>query len=184
MQDVTVRVGGVNAPLFYVSPTQINFQAPSLVPGSYPVTVTSASSGQEAASGSLTLVAAQPALFTITQQGAGQAAALNENNTPNAPGKEALAGSIIQLFGTGGGAFVNNPLEGRAATAATRTVLPATATVGGAAAAVLYSGAAPGLVGVWQVNVRIPPATRRDQDIPVVITIGGRPTNTVTIAVD
>jgi uncharacterized protein (TIGR03437 family) len=46
-----------------------------------------------------------------------------------------------------------------------------------------YSGLAPGLVGLYQVNVQVPPGVPSGNDVQVVITIGGSTSNTVTIAV-
>jgi uncharacterized protein (TIGR03437 family) len=47
----------------------------------------------------------------------------------------------------------------------------------------MFSGAAPGFVGLYQVNLQIPSSTRAAADIPVVLTIGGKISNTVTIPV-
>jgi uncharacterized protein (TIGR03437 family) len=53
----------------------------------------------------------------------------------------------------------------------------------GKTADVQFSGAAPGFVGLNQVNVKIPAGTRAAPDIPVAITIGEKQSNSVTIAV-
>ena len=63
------------------------------------------------------------------------------------------------------------------------TVSPTTVTIDGVPAQVQFSGSAPGFVGLNQINVRIPPGTRPSPDIPVVLTIGGKQSNPVTIAV-
>jgi uncharacterized protein (TIGR03437 family) len=55
--------------------------------------------------------------------------------------------------------------------------------IGGAPAQILYSGLAPTLVGVYQVNAVIPSATQAGSAIPVQIQIGGGSSNVVTIAV-
>jgi uncharacterized protein (TIGR03437 family) len=59
------------------------------------------------------------------------------------------------------------------------------ATIGGAAATIVYAGAAPGNVaGLLQVNVQIPAGTAPGNAIPVALTIGGAATQAgVTIAV-
>ena len=178
---LTLKIGSANAPLFYVSPTQINFQVPRLANGSYPVSVVL--NTQTVATGSISVAATQPGIFTINQQGSGQAAALNGDNTLNGVGNEVTPGSLIQLFATGGGAFQSDPVEGTAPAGATNTVVPATATVGGLPATVLYSGAAPGLVGVWQVNLRIPTNVTVGPAVPLIVTVGAQASNTVTIAV-
>jgi uncharacterized protein (TIGR03437 family) len=47
---------------------------------------------------------------------------------------------------------------------------------------VQYSGLAPGFVGLWQINVRIP-ADATGNAVPVRVLINGAPSNTVTIAI-
>jgi uncharacterized protein (TIGR03437 family) len=60
--------------------------------------------------------------------------------------------------------------------------LPVSATVNGQDAEILYAGGAPGLVaGVLQVNLRLPPTVSRD--VQVVLTVGPRSSQTVTVAV-
>ena len=48
---------------------------------------------------------------------------------------------------------------------------------------VQYSGLAPGYVGLWQINVTIPPGTPAGATVPVRVVINGTPSNTVTVAV-
>jgi uncharacterized protein (TIGR03437 family) len=50
-------------------------------------------------------------------------------------------------------------------------------------AQVLFSGTTPGLVGLNQINFRIPLSTRSAANIPVVLRSGGKQSNSVTIPV-
>jgi len=59
----------------------------------------------------------------------------------------------------------------------------ATVLVDGVSGEVQFSGTAPGFVGLNQINVRIPPSTRTGAAIPLVLSIGGKQSNPVTIAV-
>jgi uncharacterized protein (TIGR03437 family) len=56
-------------------------------------------------------------------------------------------------------------------------------TIGGVGAVVAYSGLAPTLVGVYQVNAVVPSGVSPGSAVPVVINIGNVASNTVTIAV-
>jgi uncharacterized protein (TIGR03437 family) len=56
-------------------------------------------------------------------------------------------------------------------------------TIGGLSAIVSYSGLAPTLVGLYQVNALVPAAAAPGNAVPVTIAIGGIGSNTVTIAV-
>jgi uncharacterized protein (TIGR03437 family) len=77
------------------------------------------------------------------------------------------------------------PLTGSASAAsvgATTSTTP-TATIGGVAATVSFSGLAPTLVGVYQVNIVVPTDTPVSDAVPFVLSIGGLDSNKVTIAV-
>jgi uncharacterized protein (TIGR03437 family) len=56
-------------------------------------------------------------------------------------------------------------------------------TIGGIAAPVSFSGLAPGAVGLYQVTVQVPVGAPAGVAVPIVLTIGGVVSNTVTIAV-
>jgi uncharacterized protein (TIGR03437 family) len=64
-----------------------------------------------------------------------------------------------------------------------RTVVTPSVTIGGFPAAVDFSGLAPGFVGLYQVNAQIPANAPSGNEVPVVLSIGGVASNTVTIAV-
>jgi uncharacterized protein (TIGR03437 family) len=158
-----VLVDGLASPIFYVGPNQINFVVPSKTPtfGTAQVQVVQADTSQVLGSGSLAMNVASPGFFTNTSNGEGQIAALNCNtspcdNTRNSLTHMAQPGSTIQLFGTGQGVVPNAPPDGQPATGAIDTLTKPVVYIGGGQATVSYSGLAPGLVGVWQINVEIP----------------------------
>jgi uncharacterized protein (TIGR03437 family) len=99
--------------------------------------------------------------------------------TPVAPG------ALISIYCTGLGAVSNQPATGAAAQAnplSVTTTTP-TVTIGGIAAPVSFSGLAPGAVGLYQVTVQVPVGAPAGVAVPIVLTIGGVVSNTVTIAV-
>jgi uncharacterized protein (TIGR03437 family) len=49
---------------------------------------------------------------------------------------------------------------------------PVKVTIGGQEGEILYAGAAPGMAGVMQVNVRVPTGIKIGSAVPVVLTIG------------
>jgi len=63
------------------------------------------------------------------------------------------------------------------------TTTPATVTIGGAPAQVLFSGLAPGYVGLYVITLKVLVGSPVGDAVPVVVTIGGVQSNTVTIAV-
>jgi len=86
------------------------------------------------------------------------------------------------MYATGLG-LLNPPLATGAPSAGNETAVPATVTVDGVEVPALFSGSTFGLVGLNQVNFRIPANTRSAPDIPVVLSIGGKQSNSVTIPV-
>jgi uncharacterized protein (TIGR03437 family) len=187
------------APLYYVSSGQINLVFPQHTPlGSQRIAARVADTGELLAGGTVSVAAYSPGFFTHDQTGTGQAAALNQDNSLNGPNHPAARGSIVQLFGTGQGPVVNPVADGQPApNAPDKTVAVPTSdgptclgkqpsvcvAVGSTFADIQYSGLAPGLVGVWQVNIKIP-SDSLTGNVPVRAVIGGANlSNIVTLAI-
>jgi len=164
-----VWIGGRRVPLLYVSSGQINGVLPAtseLNEGFASITFGEQTgwraparlrrNGIDRPPQAVSLAPTAPALFALAPD---QAAALNQNGTINGPDNPAIPGSVLVLFGTGGG-DLDPPVEtGRVVDGAPLRLVTqsVSATLAGRAAEVLYAGAAPGLVsGVLQVNVLVP----------------------------
>jgi uncharacterized protein (TIGR03437 family) len=175
----------------YVSATQINVIVPWEINGQQSASMVITYNGVESTPVPLTVQSQSPGLFTTTMQGSGQLAATNENGTVNGSSTPAAEGSVIALYGTGGGQTSPPGVTGSVTpiptSAAGLLKIPGTvtATIGGQAATVQFAGEAPGLVtGVFQVNVQIPSGIGTGT-WPVTLSINGVPiSNTsATIAV-
>jgi hypothetical protein len=165
IQNVQVTFAGTPAPLFYLGNSQINFQVPEEAPssGTAQVTIQRVDTGQILGVSSITMSTVSPALFSVNGSAQGQVVALNQDNTVNGPSNPAPNGTVIQLFGTGQGIVPNMPPDGAPATGPTPTPYTPTVVIGTGLtnnplpqSYIQYSGLAPGLVGVWQVNALIP----------------------------
>ncbi len=179
----SVSVNNIPAPMFYSTPGQLGIQIPFELTGQTSAEIQVTVAGQTSLSSTLILAPFAPGIFTVNQQGTGLAAALHEDGvTPLAELSPAQPGEVIVFFGTGLGA-VTPPLATGEASAGNQTVSVAMVTIDGIPAEVLFSGAAPGFVGLNQINLRIPVNTRTASNIPVVLTIGGMQSNSVTIPV-
>ena len=55
--------------------------------------------------------------------------------------------------------------------------------VGSTFAEILYSGLAPGFVGLWQINVKIPDSALSGAAVPLRAVINATPSNIVTVAI-
>ncbi|HMC62319.1 MAG TPA: hypothetical protein VKJ01_24200 [Candidatus Solibacter sp.] len=140
---VTVTVGGVKAPLLYVSAGQINalipfeVPAPSQLPVATSVVVTSA--GTSSAAYNVPLTRNAPALFTANAQGTGPALVFDAHFRPAGT---VAAGDIVILYATGLGP--TDPFE----------IYAGDGLVG--PASVLFAGLAPGFPGIYQLNIKLP----------------------------
>jgi uncharacterized protein (TIGR03437 family) len=129
---------------------------------------------------SLPVVPAKPGVFAYEAGGGGQAKAVNQDGSLNGDGsingtdKAAAPGTVIAIYATGLGPF-NPPIpQGAAAPASplSTATLAISATIGGRSADVPYAGSAPGLVGVYQVNILVPLVTPSGANA-IVLTAGG-----------
>jgi uncharacterized protein (TIGR03437 family) len=190
LNNVTVNVNSLSAPLIYVSPQQINFQIPWEAPAPAPANVVVNAGGTDSPAASLLIAAASPGIFTLSQNGAGQGAILIANTATLAgpttiPGAQPAAkGQAVSVFCTGLGAVSPPQASGQpAGNGLVSTTLQPTATIGGQPAVVLFSGLAPGFVGLYQVNVSVPASAPSGSAVPFVLTINGVASNTVTMAI-
>jgi uncharacterized protein (TIGR03437 family) len=116
----------------------------------------------------------------------GQAAAQNQDSTPNGPSHRAAKGSAIVIFATGAGLTFPASVDGIIAGASPpKPVLPVTAAVGGQPAQVSYAGGAPFEInGILQVNIVIPASAQSGPAIPISIQVGtAQSQGGVTIAI-
>ncbi|MBI3693655.1 MAG: SBBP repeat-containing protein [Acidobacteria bacterium] len=192
LAGVTLRLDGLAVPLFFVSPTQINFLAPWELQGRTQAALTVESTAVTSAPQTVSLALFGPALFAVNQQGSGQGAILISGTTSVAAPAGTLPGSrpvrrgeFLEIYAIGLGPVANQPASGAPAPAsplATTNTTPVV-TIGGVSATVIYSGLAAGFVGLYQVNVQAPDIVPPGGAVPVSLSIGGFNSNTVTIAV-
>jgi uncharacterized protein (TIGR03437 family) len=194
MLGVTVRLNGLLAPLFFASPGQINFQVPWELAGAATASVVvSAAGGAVSQSSTVAMAGYAPAIFTLGPPAAGQGTILTSTfevaaSAESVPGfisRPARVGELVSIVCIGLGQ-VNNPPATRApAWAAPLSVAANTPTVmiGGFPATDVWAGLAPGSIGLYQVNARVPLQTPAGIAVPVVVSAGGVNSNSVTMAV-
>lgn len=149
LSGVTVRVNGVAAPLYAVTPSQINFLLPWDASGEVSVAVTAGANTTPAFRVRTTATA--PALFLVAQRG-GDSSLISASNP-------AWRGETIVLYASGLGAVSNAPAAGAAASSSPLSMVLANTevSIGGRGARVDFAGLAPGFAGLYQVNVVVPP---------------------------
>lgn len=187
----SVTFDGVAAPLFFTSPGQLAVQVPYEMAGKTTASVVVTVNGQSSTPRTVFIDAAAPGIFTLSQNGSGPGAILIANSdilavaagsVPGRTTRPARRGEVVTIFLTGLG--VTNPMLGTGSPSAGQpTATAATVTIDGLPAQVLFSGTAPGFVGLNQINVTVPAAATIGNSVPVVVTLGGKASNTVTMAV-
>jgi uncharacterized protein (TIGR03437 family) len=159
----SATVNGVAAPLWFVSPNQINLQIPYETAAG--TAVLGVMNGGKVASHTLAVTSTAPGIFA---SGSGSLV----------PSSTAAAGQTIVGFITGDGDVTPTLATGATAVAGTAlSQLPHarqtfTLTVGGEPAAIVFKGIVPGLIGVTQVNFMIPSDLNAGPQA-VVVTVGG-----------
>ncbi len=169
----SVLVNGRSAPLFYISPTQINFQMPyETAIGAASVVVQT--SGTASNPSSITVNATSPGLLVY---GNNRLVAVNQDGSINAAGSGEAAGRTVVIYGVGLGALDNAVASGAAASAAplSRPRAASSLTIGGRAATIGFLGLTPGSVGLLQINATVPALT--PGTYPVILTVGGVTSN-------
>jgi len=182
LAGATVTVNGTPAPMFYATPLQLGLQIPYELSGdsaSIVVTV----GGRSSTPRPVPLEPLSPGIFAFSQDGQGAGAVTHADGTSVSEQNPAQPSEVVILYATGLGQVTPLVPTGALPTDLTETVTQPAVTVDGVAAEVLFSGLSGCCVGLNQVNLRIPSSTRTASDIPVVVSIGGRESNPVTIAV-
>ncbi|HLY15799.1 MAG TPA: glycoside hydrolase family 3 C-terminal domain-containing protein [Bryobacteraceae bacterium] len=181
---LSLAFAAVDAPLFFVSGTQVNLQIPWEANGQ--ASLTAELSGQTSAPQTVDIAAFAPGIFTTNAQGTGPGAILDSSYHLVTPSNPAGAGvTVILIYCTGLGAVNNPPPTGAPAPigSLSQTTTEPTVTIGGAPAQVLWAGLAPGSVGEYQVNALVPANSAAGDAVSLVLSIGGATSNTVQIAV-
>lgn len=178
LAGTSVRFGGVDAPLLYVGPTQINAQVPYQL-GLGPKSIVVATSGGSAvgtdATRRLVVSAVAPSIFAVVK---------NSNFSEINAASPVNTGDAIAVFATGLGAGTPAVATGQLppANPLSTTVAMPTATIGGIPAEVAASLLAPGLAGVAQINLIVPGGTPSGPQA-VQLSVDGVLSNVVTINV-
>jgi uncharacterized protein (TIGR03437 family) len=156
IDGVAVSVGGMDAPLFYVSPQQINFQAPFELPeGS--ATLVVRRDAQQSQTRNVQVIPQRPGLFPAGPDPRGDAVVVHASDfslvTRENP---AHTGEYLAAFCTGLGATNPPAPTGDRAPGVARVKANVDAYLDSfALMQVSYAGLAPGWIGLYQVNFRV-----------------------------
>lgn len=164
LANVSVTVNGVPAPIFSVAyangEDQISFQVPWATPvGQAAADIQVFDYNNLVANLTVDSFTEDPGIFGFSQYGNTYAVALHgSDNALVTPSDPASPGEVIVLYTTGLGPVDQRVPDGYGAPSnpLAYTQDPFQVVIAGESAAVYFSGLAPGFVGLYQINVRLP----------------------------
>jgi uncharacterized protein (TIGR03437 family) len=183
LADTRILFNGAPAPLVYVSDKQSSAIVPYAVAGRTSVDVQIEYKGVRSEALTVPVLDSRAGIFSLDGSGQGQGAILNEDGSLNSASNPARRGSIITLYGTGGGEVAASVADGQIlSNVLPKTSLPVSAIFDidnlddykPKPGEVLYAGGVSGSVaGLLQVNVRVPAnAVATGNAVPFELTIG------------
>ncbi len=179
-----LTIGGLPAPLFFVSPYQINFVVPQLLPQGPATLIVSSPHGVWSVA-QLNITPAAPAIFTANATGRGDATAqatVDGMTYQQPPFDVTVNGqpNVLVLYGTGfRNAAAADPFDGNGVAEAVDV------TIDGQPATVLYAGAQGSFSGLDQINLIIPQvlAGGGQRRVEIRISVNGVEANPTTILI-
>jgi len=193
MLNTSVTVNGTLAPLFFVSPNQINYLVPpNIAEGDAQVVVTSTvSNGDQIVSrGQIRIASVAPAIFTANKNGAGAPAAVT--GRVNANGQFVFdPAPPYEPHPTQPGQFLPSPIDVGTTDRPAFLILFGTglrnATAGSVKAIIggvevnVAPVAAPGFTGLDQINVQLPVSLKGRGTVDLSLVAGGISSNPVSV---
>ncbi|HVW09136.1 MAG TPA: IPT/TIG domain-containing protein [Bryobacteraceae bacterium] len=168
--NVSVTIGGIQAPIYFVSAGQIDCLVPYGVSGSSAAVVVN-NNGTLSNSVSVPLAKTSPGIFSLDASGTGDGALLHLDSSVISAANPATKGEVVEIYLTGLGALTTPIADGHGATAADFAPTPISIYVGGvqvAAQDVLYWGVS-SLPGLYQINFRVPANLTVTGELPLAI---------------
>ncbi len=186
LQGVSITVDGIAAPVLSLSNVngqeQLNFQVPYEIAGRTQAAVVVTRGGASSDAVAIPVFELQPAVYTA--DGTAAIVLHNADFSLANTSRPLVSGESAVVYAAGLGAVANRPPTGSAASSSplSATQTPVTATLAGLPCEVQFAGLAPGFVGVYQVNFRVPDNTPRgSQDL--VLTAGTESSPAVKVTV-
>ncbi|MEP7364629.1 MAG: choice-of-anchor D domain-containing protein [Acidobacteriota bacterium] len=181
---VRVFIHGIAAPLFFVAPTQINFQVPFEVPPGATVEVVVERDGAQSPGETVRVEEYAPAVFQNSDTKDPIATHFPDNAVITGA-NPAKGGDVLILYLTGVGGLTAVPTTGDATPASplpTARIEPAV-TLGGQTVTVLYAGLSPLFIGLAQLNLKLPATLPSGAKLPLIIRFGAATGQTVQLPV-
>ena len=179
-KGVSVTVGGSLAPMFTVANVngqeQINFQVPAGLPSAGFVETVKVNNNGLIGTMNVAITPVQPGMFEYVPSGssASYGVIVKPDGSVAGPSNPVARGSTVVMFATGLGPTSPTLATGQPGPvpAANTTYVPVVA-INGVGARVLFSGIAPGFIGLNQVNFTIPANAPIGSDLTLSVSANG-----------
>jgi uncharacterized protein (TIGR03437 family) len=177
--STSVIVSGVQLPVEYVSPGQINIMIPYDLAVNAPHQLIVQRGNAISVPVPIAVFDSQPAILSTAGTGSGQGHIYRTDSRGNVmladANSPATAGDVLVMYTVGLGAVTprvkaGDPSPNPPANAAGVVSV----TIGGREAKVSFAGLTPGGVGLYQVNVEVPAGVPPGGQVPVTLTVGGK----------
>ncbi len=183
---ITVTVNDYLLPLLFVSPQQIGAQVPSgLADGTYPIVVHI--QGQADVTGTFTVRRDAPGVFTQQNPlNLPLIVALHQDGTLITQDSPARRNEVISIYGTGFGPYNKPVIDGFTIANSPLFTLadPVSVLTSGLTLTPDWAGAAPGMVGTTQLNLRIVDGLPHGTVLDVAVSAGGQQSSVVKLPVE
>jgi uncharacterized protein (TIGR03437 family) len=182
--NVQVLVGGIAAPMLYVSATQVSAVVPyEIARQAFGTSILVKFLGQTSNAISVNVSPSVPGIFSQNASGTGPAAVLNQDFSGNGPNNPAARGSTISIYLTGEGQTSPAGVTGSVTCSSHNPcssvsqipvpLLPVAVRIDNQPAAITFAGNAPTFVaGLMQLNAVIPTTVPDTGAVPLQVTIG------------
>lgn len=152
----SLTANGQAAGLVSVAPDKITFVMPWATAGSGKIRLKATVGGVDSNEISVRAAPVAVGFFSAAGDGLGTVLAAHLNGSLITATSPAVAGETIVLYASGLGSLATSVPEYAWPTSADPTTVPVQVDIAGVQCAVLYAGAAPGIPGVYQVNIVVP----------------------------
>lgn len=184
LNGLMVFIDGVAAPIYYISANQINIQMPWAISTGQAATMSISNGVWNAQFTIGSSPSVSPAVFQLNGGHEGAVLAYGPSGTVEVPSSSnpAHPGEVISIYCTGLGPVSPGQADGVAVVvgAIVPTQEAPQVEIGGQKATILFSGLAPGFVGLYQVNATVPQVSGT---LPLTINVLGVTSMPVTIVV-
>ena len=186
LAGASLLIGGQQAPLFFSSDGQLNAVVPYGVAANTQQQAIATRASRLSVPQSLIIAPAAPGIFTLPNSKQAIVVDVDSNGVQTIVDAThpAHVGHALVIYCTGLGE-VDPPVPsgtGAPSNPPARAVNPVTVTIGGVVVEPAFTGLTPTQVGLYQVNIVIPPVTP-GTEVPLILTSAGQSSTPVTITV-